>query len=351
MKVFFWSIAGIAGISLFYVFLKILSDYILYRKNEIESKSDYNNLNAHLLISFLVTGLLLFFGYNYFHESPFLPVNASEHGIYVDTMFWITIVLTGIVFLLTQILLFYFSYRYSRGKSNKAFYWKNNLYIEAVWFSVPTIAFILLFMTGNYYWEMINQGVSKDVLEIEILGEQFNWRVRYPGKDGKLGNYNFHYIDGINSMGLDLRDTNGYDDFIPVQLHLPKNKKVMLRIRSRDVIHSVYIPNLRVKMDAVPGMLTRFSFIPKHTTEEMKEITNNPDFNYEMGCAELCGRNHFSMLLILVVEDEDDYQRWYNKQIPWLARNSEYLVNVPVAGKGKAKQIIEAFSGKIISNL
>jgi cytochrome c oxidase subunit 2 len=351
MNAFLWTIAGIVGISLFYIFLKILSDYILYRKNEVESKVNYNQLNAGLLLSFLVISLILFLGYNHLHEGPFLPDNASDHGVYVDRMFWITMGLTGVVFLLTQILLFYFAYKYAKGKNSKAYYWKNNLKIEAIWFSVPTVAFIYLFMTGNYYWNKITESVSKEVLEVEIMGEQFNWRVRYPGKDGILGDYNFHYIDGINSMGLDLRDTNGYDDFMPVQLHLPKNKKVLLRIRSRDVIHSVYIPNMRVKMDAVPGMLTRFSFTPKYTTEEMRMITKNPAFNYEIACAELCGRNHFSMLLYLVVEEEDEYQRWYNKQIPWLVRNSEYLVNVPASGREKARQLIDAFSGKIISNL
>lgn len=90
-------------------------------------------------------------------------------------------------------------------------------------------------------------------------------------------------------------------------------------------------------MDAVPGMLTRFSFIPRYTTEEMKEITNNPDFNYEIACAELCGRNHFSMLLILVVEDENDYQRWYNKQNPLARKEFRVLGKCSCTWQGKGK--------------
>src|SRR5690606_796689 len=121
------------------------------------------------------------------------------------------------------------------------------------------------------------------------------------------------------------------------------NRAVELKIRSRDVIHSVFLPHFRVKMDAVPGMPTRFKFIPTTTTEEMRRKLNNPDFNYELACAELCGRGHFAMKFILRVVEEEEYREWYASQVPWLAKNPGYLRNAPEELRTKAYQLITKY--------
>jgi cytochrome c oxidase subunit 2 len=116
---------------------------------------------------------------------------------------------------------------------------------------------------------------------------------------------------------------------MPRELHIPVGKPVEFRIRARDVLHSVFAPHFRLKMDAVPGMPTRFWFVPTKTTAEMRIETGNPDFNYEIACAEVCGRAHFSMRLIVVVEEPEEYEKWKAEQEPWLSRFPTYLSKVP----------------------
>jgi cytochrome c oxidase subunit 2 len=121
-----------------------------------------------------------------------------------------------------------------------------------------------------------------------------------------------------------------------LELHLPVNKEILLKIRAKDVLHSVFLPHFRVKMDAVPGMPTQFKFTVTKTTEEMRTDLNNPNFNYELGCAEICGRGHFSMKMIVVVETEAEYEKWKASQEAWLKQNPDYLKKVPDALKEAA---------------
>jgi cytochrome c oxidase subunit 2 len=177
-----------------------------------------------------------------------------------------------------------------------------------------------LFFYSFTIWNRITSIAPKDAIEIEIMAEQFNWRIRYPGRDKKMGRYRFSLISEDNAIGIDPRDPAASDDFAPKQLHLPKGKPVIFKIRSRDVIHSVYLPHFRLKMDAVPGMPTSFHFIPKYTTQEMRDKSENPNFNYELACAELCGRAHFTMLFIVVVDEQEDFEKWYNQQKPLIEK-------------------------------
>ena len=116
----------------------------------------------------------------------------------------------------------------------------------------------------------------------------------------------------------------------------PVDKEILLKIRAKDVLHSVFLPHFRVKMDAVPGMPTQFKFKATKTTQQMRDELGNPNFNYEMACAEICGRGHFSMKMAVVVEDEESYERWKASQEAWLKQNPDYLKNVPDALKEAA---------------
>jgi cytochrome c oxidase subunit 2 len=106
---------------------------------------------------------------------------------------------------------------------------------------------------------------------------------------------------------------------------------VLLKIRAKDVLHSVYLPHFRVKMDAVPGMTTQFKFKATKTTQEMRDELGNPAFNYELACAEICGQGHFSMRMEVVVDDEETFEKWKKGQEAWLKQNPDYLKKVPAA--------------------
>jgi cytochrome c oxidase subunit 2 len=188
----------------------------------------------------------------------------------------------------------------------------------------------LLIFQGLRAWNDITGPASKDAVVIELVAQQFAWTARYPGaNDEELGKIDFRLIDANNEFGLDLTDKNSFDDFKSLELHLPANKEILLKIRAKDVLHSVFLPHFRVKMDAVPGMMTTFKFVATKTTAQMREETGNPNFNYEMACTEICGKGHFSMRFPVVVEDEESYKKWRASQESWLKQNPDYLNRIP----------------------
>ena len=176
------------------------------------------------------------------------------------------------------------------------------------------------------------------------MGKQFGWQVRYGGVDNeKLGNYSYKLISDAegNEFGLDFSDENSFDDFTSnTEMHIPKGKPVLLKIRARDVLHSVFIPHMCVKMDAVPGMPTKFWFVADKSTADMRAEYGNPDFNYEIACTEVCGRSHFAMKLKLIVDEPADYEKWKKEQKSLLASKPEFMDKVPANLKGKAMKYI-----------
>jgi len=229
-------------------------------------------------------------------------------------MFNVTLFFTGIVFFATQLMMFYFVWKYKHHKDRKAVYYPENNKLEMWWTIIPAIVLTGLVIIGIYRWFQITGPEPPDSMVVEITGQQFLWNYRFPGADGKLGNHEFEYIDGVNKVGIDFNDSAAKDDFMATEMHVVVNKPVLLRIRSRDVIHDVGIEYFRVKMDAVPGLTTRFWFIPTVTTEEMRKRNNNPDFNYEIACDQLCGKGHYGMKGMVVVETQQQFNEWAAKQ-------------------------------------
>ena len=273
-----------------------------------------NNTNAILLVLFLILGMgaTFWYSYNYFGDYT-LPV-ASEHGEETDRLFWITMAVTGFVFVVTSILLLVFPYMYRFREDRKAHFYPHNNKLELIWTVIPAIVLATLIFSGLKTWTDITSKPSADAVELEIMGYQFAWKARYPGADGVLGAYDYQKIDAINEFGLDLTDQASLDDFIPAEIHIPVGEEVNFKIRARDVLHSVFAPHFRLKMDAVPGMPTSFKFTPTKTTEEMRTELGDPEFNYEIACTEVCGRGHFSMKILVVVEDRASYEEWYAAQ-------------------------------------
>ncbi|HMJ67763.1 MAG TPA: cytochrome c oxidase subunit II [Cyclobacteriaceae bacterium] len=292
---------------------------------------DTNNLNGWLMLAFLVFSLVGFFWYSFAHIKDFeLPV-ASKHGVVTDDLFWLTMWVVVISFTIIFIGLFWFTFAYRYDKNRRAEFISDNHKLELVWTIVPAVVLALLIFGGLEAWSDITGKASDDAEVIEVIGQQFAWTIRYPGvKDNQLGRQNYKLIDNQgNEFGLDLTDKNSFDDFKALELHIPVGHEVALKIRAKDVLHSVFLPHFRVKMDAVPGIQTNFKFTATHTTEQMREQTGNPNFNYEMACTEICGQGHFSMRLLVVVETKAQYDAWKAAQTPWLKQNPEYLNRVP----------------------
>lgn len=263
------------------------------------------------------------------HES------ASVHGGKLDWLFNITLFFTGIVFVITQIALFWFAYKYKGEKGRKALYMPHDNKLEVVWTVIPAVVMTFLVIGGLDAWNevMADVGPDEEYIEIEATGYQFAWHLRYPGPDGKLGTRDFRKIDGTNPLGQVWTDEKNWDDIHPNEIVLPVNKKVRVRITARDVLHNLYMPHFRVKMDAVPGMPTYFVFTPTKTTEEYRQMLkdvpeyqqpydpNDPEspalweaFEYELACAELCGSGHFSMRRLVKIVSEDEYEAWLSQQ-------------------------------------
>jgi len=319
-------------------------------KGETEQNEDVvdsaNNLNAIGLFIFWILSVVGMVWSFLYAKKDFLiafgdiPSASSVHGKETDYWFWFGMAVVTASFVLVNSVLFYFPLKYRYNKNRKAHFYPHNNTLEIVWTLVPAVIMAGLVFTGLRVWNKVMSDAPKDSEIIEIMGKQFGWQVRYGGvENGKLGNYNYKLIDDAagNQFGIDFTDENSFDDFTnSSELHIPKGKPVLLKIRARDVLHSVFIPHMRVKMDAVPGMPTKFWFIADKSTADMKAELGNPDFKYEIACTEVCGRSHFAMKLILVVDEPAEYENWKKEQKSFLASNPDFLEKVPASLKAKA---------------
>ena len=287
------------------------SEYVSVLKGEKKSREQSNRVNAFLMLVFLVLGLVGAYWCNekLAGQTLFAQGSASVEGEQIDTMFMMTLAVTGVVFVITQVLLFWFSFKYQEKEGRKAFYFPHNNKLEMIWTIVPAITLTVLVVFGLRHWFKITGDAPKDAMLVEITGQQFGWQYRYPGTDGVLGKKNYKLIDATanNSLGQDWSDKANHDDVSPTVMYLVKGKSVKLVINSKDVIHDVGLPHFRLKMDAVPGIPTTLWFTPKWTTEEMRTKTGNPDFEYEIVCDQLCGASHYAMRGVIKVVSQEDF--------------------------------------------
>jgi cytochrome c oxidase subunit 2 len=296
------------------------SEYVSVLRGEEKTRKQTNKVNAFLLLMFLVLGLIGVYYCNKKLSGKILGKAASEHGEQIDTMIYITLIVTGIVFFITQIVLFWFAFKYQESDNRKAYYYPHNNKLEVIWTVVPAIFLTGLVAFGIYYWFKITGDAPKNAMIVEVTGSQFKWEYRYPGKDGVLGKKYYREIDykKNNPLGQVWDDPANHDDIVISgdDLHLVVNKPVKLVINAKDVIHDVGLAHFRMKMDAVPGTPTTMWFTPTITTKEMKEKTGNPDFVYEISCDQMCGQGHWSMRGTIVVETQEEFDRWIFSQTP-----------------------------------
>lgn len=305
------------------------SEYVGVLKGEERARKEQNKVNGFFMLAFLIAGLIGVYWCNeaFKDMGAFAFPAASVQGEKIDSMMWVTLIITGIVFFITQILLFWFAYRYQESDTRKAYYFPHNNMMEIVWTVIPTLALTILVVIGLRNWFSFTGEAPKNANVVEITGKQFGWIYRYPGNDGVFGKKYYRMIDpASNVLGLNWFDVPqlnvkddpaAHDDIVIEQtMYAVKNKPLKFIINSRDVVHDVGLPWFRLKMDAVPGTPTTLWFTPKYTTKEMKEITKNPNFVYEIACDQLCGNGHYSMKGVIEVVTQPEYDEWMAKQKP-----------------------------------
>jgi len=321
------------------------SEYASMMRGEEQSRYRTNKVLATLLAGFFVLGLYGIWICHQYFQDKLLPVSASVTGVSYDSMFNVTVVVTGVVFLATQALLFWFTFRYQSTENRASFYFPHSNTLEILWTTVPAIAMAILVAIGLKNWMTVTSPAPANAKVIEIVGKQFNWIVRYPGADNELGKRDFRKIDNANNvLGLDWTDPHNMDDVIAQngELHLVVNKPVKLLIGSRDVIHDVGLPHFRLKMDAVPGITTTLWLTPTITTDSMKIITKNPNFVYEISCDQICGKGHYAMRGTVIVQTQAEYDKWLSEQKSYYATN-----NAPAAPAEAPKDAAKIDSTKV----
>ncbi len=324
------------------------SEYASVMRGEETVKFKTNRVIAMLLVAFFLLSLYGIWKCNEYFMPMMLPTAACENGVNYDGMFKVTLIVTGIVFFATQTVLFWFVFRYQSTEKRKSFYFAHSNKLELIWTTIPAIAMAILVAIGLKNWAAVTSVAPVDATVVEVVGKQFNWLVRYPGKDNELGKRDFRKIDDAkNVLGLDWTDPHNMDDIISQngELHVVVNKPVKLLIGSRDVIHDVGLAHFRLKMDAVPGITTTLWFKPNITTDSMKRITGNPNFVYEISCDQMCGKGHYSMRGTVIVETQAEYDKWLASQQTYYALN-----NAPAAPAGDApKTDVKSDSSKAVT--
>lgn len=414
----FWMYA-IAAVLLIVVIARIFDITKLAEGVTGKTVVNWNKVNGALSLIILVAGAIGVWYEMKYHGKYVMNSNAaSEHGKSWDSMFNWTFGFTFVVFIITQILLFWFPFRYQYKENAKALYYFHNNKLELIWSSVPAIVLTALVLNGYNTWSKITNPDTSNATEIEVVAQQFQWRARYGGADGKLGTAHFTLINSKNELGVaiehytdsliielekSIADVNnqltefksvdnrpskkvaafqakydslvrirpergyekeykeiktalcdaksgaavdkleaelrrlttqldrvkkirqdkkffngtGNDDVITTEICLIKNKVYKFKFRSKDVLHSAWMPEFRAQMNCVPGMPTQFVFTPIKTTAEARAEKGNPKYNYYLYCNKICGASHSNMkIAVTVVGTEAEYKEWMSKQKP-----------------------------------
>jgi len=235
--------------------------------------------------------------------SPWWWTPIASNWSYIDDTILITFWITGVVFVAVILFMAYCVWRYGHEEGRRAAYEPENKKLEW-WLTILTALGVAAMLSpGLFVWNQFVT-VPKGTMEIEVVGQQWQWSYRLPGRDGVLGTSDTRNVADGNPLGLNPNDTKGQDDVVVEadDLHLLLNRPVKMLLRSIDVLHDFYVPQFRAKMDMVPGSVTYFWFIPTRTG------------TFEVLCAELCGIGHHGMRGAVVVDEESDYQAWLQEQ-------------------------------------
>jgi cytochrome c oxidase subunit 2 len=239
-----------------------------------------------------------------------LPPVASQHGAGVDGVIHYLLRATAPVLVAGALAVSWFLWRYARGTTpgSPATSGRTEL-----WWSIgPVIGMMAIteigvVVVGFPVWEQIYAEPPAGALVVEVTGQQFEWIVRYPGRDGKFGRVAPELVEKSNPAGLDPESPEALDDVVLTnRLRVPLGRPVDVRLRGRDVLHSFSVPSFRVKQDVVPGILGRSLFVATAPGQ------------YEIACTQVCGMGHYRMHGTVYVDQPGEYEQWYNQQTGWL---------------------------------
>jgi len=246
----------------------------------------------------VVIWLLTIFSVGLFFMGWWFPPAITEHGPAYDQQFMLTIIIVGIAFVTAQIALGFAVWRYgSKGdRAERAVYTHGNNRLEMIWTGITAVIFIGVALLGQRVWAKLHfYQAPPGSAQVHVVAQQFQWNFQYAGADGKFGRTDPKKIsdESLNYIGLDDTDPAAKDDQVVTTLVIPVNRPVELALRSKDVTHSIWVPETRFKQDLVPGMNINVHFTPVETGK------------FELACAELCGQLHFKMKSYLLVVPQD----------------------------------------------
>ena len=261
--------------------------------------------------------------------SPWWWTPIASNWSYIDNTIELTFWITGIVFVAVVLFVAYCVFNFRHEEGRQAIYEPENKKLE-LWLTIATgIGVAAMLAPGLFVWGQYVT-VPPGAAEMEVVGQQWQWSYRLPGKDGKLGTSFSNLITPENPLGVNPRDTNGQDDLVVEggEIHVPLGQPVKVLLRAVDVLHDFYVPEFRAKMDIIPGMITYFWFTPTRTG------------TFDVLCAELCGVGHHIMRGKVMVDSEADYQTWLGQQKTFAelsggTKTAEGTINVP--GDGAAR--------------
>lgn len=254
--------------------------------------------------------------------SELMPMMASEHARDVDQFILILHVLVVAAFVLWASWFVICLFRFRGARNPRADYRGLRSYFpHAFVLSMAIAEAILLIGWSIPFWEYDVNAMAhadeEDAVVIRVIAQQFQWNVHYPGLDGEFGRTDVALVDEqLNSVGIDRDDPAAKDDFTRLnELHLPVGKRVVIYLTTKDMIHSFFLPEFRVKQDAIPDMRIPITFVPTMTTEEFRERTGDADRDFQIACAQLCGIEHFQMIGRVIVETEEEYNAWVEERV------------------------------------
>lgn len=353
-------------------------------KREEDIDLRVNGINATLMIVFLLVFFGSFFWMLFTYGRGMLPKAASEIGEDIDWLYNVNWWIIILAFLITNALLFGFSYKYAYDPNRRAHWFPHDNKLEMLWTVVPAGVLAVIIILGLMTWNEITGEPSEDAVVVEIYGKQFTWTVRYAGDDNKLGYADYKLVgdcknsagdvaytnvlgvvtdnsirwrvEGINNeihqldslMALYQNNEIAYskakvsqmvakteklerirerlldmigrfdekelayaeDDFVTKELFLIKGQEYFFVLRSQDVLHSAYFPHFRAQMNCVPGQRTTLRVKPTMTTQEMRDETGNPTFNYILMCNKICGVSHYNMNMPVIVGTKEEFDAW-----------------------------------------
>jgi len=251
-----------------------------------------------IILVLIVIASVLFHLLAPWHAAP----PASNWGS-IDTTLFITLIISGIFFIAVTLFMAVALIRFRHKEGGRAAYQPESKKLETWLIIVTSIGIAAMLAPGLVVYDDFIR-VPKNAYELEVVAQQWQWAFRFPGQDGKLGKSDIKFVDSVNPLGLDPKDSAGQDDVLirSNEVHLPLDQPVKVLLRSKDVLHDFYIPQIRSKMDMVPGMVSYFWFTPTVIGK------------YEILCAEYCGVGHYNMRGYMIVEERTAFEQWLNSQ-------------------------------------